>query len=1094
MLNFAHSEPRKFAEGIGRAVADRTVARMKETPLETMEFTTVELPRDDTMALDDQIKVYAKNEGLGIDGYHVDKGDDLTVRVTLYVKSRLQREEWADVAERVSLGNCSLHPSDFSEQFMSMRSHMRNATILMSGRHLQHGDAEQKNRPQEVFTNCLGQNEMILTLEHGAIEIGKIAGETVTVIAGDGQLRQSVIKEHGEQDLQRISFRAVKGGGGKFRKEVVATPNHRWVLRDGSITTSLKVGDVLMSNPDTGFAQDAEAVVHGLIFGDGTAHKRRHDATRPGTSQGRTYASIRVASKDAVRDDIHDILDAAGYPYTTPPHAKGDRVYYIGKKPHFKDVPFTNDPAYISGFIRGWWLADGSKAQFDSTEISTSDAIAAQWLEDHAALAGYAVTMHRVMERREGDGSYANGKPLHFMRLRKGVEWKVDDIEYEGRGPVFCPEEPVTRAFVLANGLLTGNCSTAPATFLSFYLLLNGSGVGRDYSDDIMAVDYANMPIVIPAISWSHPDSNSHAKGYMTIEEAKHLYADRKITVFEVPDSREGWAEAFAQIETMAFEKRREEVLILDFSGVRENGAPIGGMQGRPASGPGPMMSAIINIAKLRDAGMPAWRSALYADHYCAAVVLVGGARRAARMSTKFWRDPGVIDFIRVKAGGQFLWSSNNSVTVDAEFWQLVDSAIAQGKGHLTGDMKWALEVFEAVTDAAYNDGTGEPGFINVDTFDAKLDAPVDLDNIINPDRLKISKGATALIREVSRMGVTSEYPMITNPCGEIQLVKWGGYCVIADVVPFHAASDEEAEDAFRTATRALIRTNLMDCLYANEVKRTNRIGVGFTGLHEYALARFKYGWKDIVNEEKSKDFWQMMARFSRAVKDEAKTYATKLGVQIPHTDTTVKPAGTTSKLFGLTEGAHLPAMLEYLRWVQFRNDDPLVADYEAKGYPLKKLRSYDGTTVVGFPTVPTIVEVAKYMNLSHKLVTAAEATPEEQFEYLRLLEKYWIKGDLEEDTGNQVSFTLKYDPKVVSFEDFKQTILKNQSTVKCVSVMPQVDTTAYEYQPEQPVSKAEFERIAAAIQSTAVEESIDFEHLACEGGACPVDFSKSGI
>ena len=30
----------------------------------------------------------------------------------------------------------------------------------------------------------------------------------------------------------------------------------------------------------------------------------------------------------------------------------------------------------------------------------------------------------------------------------------------------------------------------------------------------------------------------------------------------------------------------------------------------------------------------------------------------------------------------------------------------------------------------------------------------------------------------------------------------------------------------------------------------------------------------------------------------------------------------TTSKLFGLTEGAHLPAMREYLRWVQFRNDD----------------------------------------------------------------------------------------------------------------------------------------------------------------------------
>lgn len=320
---------------------------------------------------------------------------------------------------------------------------------------------------------------------------------------------------------------------------------------------------------------------------------------------------------------------------------------------------------------------------------------------------------------------------------------------------------------------------------------------------------------------------------------------------------------------------------------------------------------------------------------------------------------------------------------------------------------------------------------------------------------------------------------MITNPCGEIQLVKWGGYCTIADVVPFHAESDDEAEDAFRNATRALIRTNLMSFIYDAEVKRTNRIGVGFTGIHEYALKRFGFGWKDLVDEQKSLPFWKTLARFSRAVKQEAKVYATKLGVAVPHTDTTVKPAGTTSKLFGLSEGAHLPAMKEYLRWVQFRNDDPLVEEYKAQGYPVKRLKTYEGTTVVGFPTVPTIVELARNLGLEDKVITAAEATPEEQFEYLRLLEKYWIAGDMDADTGNQVSYTLKYDPKTVSFEDFKESILKNQPTVKCVSVMPQVDTTAYEYQPEQPITKAEFERIAAQIQETQVEESIDFEHLA---------------
>lgn len=204
----------------------------------------------------------------------------------------------------------------------------------------------------------------------------------------------------------------------------------------------------------------------------------------------------------------------------------------------------------------------------------------------------------------------------------------------------------------------------------------------------------------------------------------------------------------------------------------------------------------------------------------------------------------------------------------------------------------------------------------------------------------------------------------------------------------------------------------------------------------------------------------------------------------------------TTSKLFGLTEGAHLPAMLQYLRWVQFRNDDPLVAEYKAKGYPTKRLRDYDNTTVVGFPTVPEIVHLAKRLGLEDKLVTAAEATPAEQFEWLRLLEKWWIRGgpDVEEDTGNQVSYTLKYFPEKVSFKTFQNEIRLNQPTVKCVAVMPQIDTTAYEYQPEQSVSKGEFERITAAIADTPMEESVDFEHLACEGGACPVDFEKNGI
>lgn len=669
------------------------------------------------------------------------------------------------------------------------------------------------------------------------------------------------------------------------------------------------------------------------------------------------------------------------------------------------------------------------------------------------------------------------------------------------------------------------NCSTAATTFLSFYLLLNGSGVGRCYDDAMMVVDYRNMPIVVPVIDSHHKDVASGEINALDFRNATHLYhgnvADvhtaghRRMHRFEVPDSREGWAAAIEKIESMTFSGMfKEDVLILDFSKVRPRGSPIGGMQNRPASGPGPLMAAISAIARLRDAGMEPWRAAMYADHYMAECVLVGGARRAARMATKDWRDAQVIDFIQVKRGG-FLWSSNNSVTVDAEFWDRVKMPVGAMLGLKKSEILLTLhakEVFRHVNEAAYHDGTGEPGFINVDklVWNDEGTEVFDDGDFAESSRFKIALETKRLTRALVEAWKGLKYKVITNPCGEIVLNLLCGYCVIADVVPFHSgpkhpgvavdwseqvkdAWDADAEDAFRTATRALIRTNTMESLYGKEVKRTNRIGVGFTGIHEYAWARFGYGWKDLVNEEKSKDFWLMMSRFKRAVQEEALVYSRTLGVNVPHTNTTVKPAGTTSKLFGLTEGEHLAAMREFLRWVQFRNDDPLIEDYRAKGYPVRELKTYSGTTIVGFPTTPTICS----LGMGDKLVTAGEATPEEQFEFLRLTEKYWIVGVQEdgvtplEDRGNQVSYTLKYKPNEVSYDSFVDTMLNQMSTVRCCSVMPQIDTSAYEYQPEQPLSKHEFELIAQAIKEDLAED-IGMEHVDCSTGACPIDFKGS--
>ncbi len=653
------------------------------------------------------------------------------------------------------------------------------------------------------------------------------------------------------------------------------------------------------------------------------------------------------------------------------------------------------------------------------------------------------------------------------------------------------------------------NCATAPASFILFYLLLNGSGVGSSYDDDMCLVDWDNAPTLRCVLDETHADFDYSA--HESVRNAKHKYGSgRNILWFEVPDTREGWGKAVEMFENAAFERiHSHKLLILDFSKVRPKGSPIKGMQNRPSSGPVPLMNALQKVASIKGAGLPQWLQAMYADHYLSECVLVGGARRAARMATKTWRDKTVLDFIAVKRPIEyhgstldeiiayradhpvppeaFLWSSNNSVMVDEEFWELVH--LKRGASGYDSDLaRHARKVYKAIAEYSYGDGTGEPGLINAHKL---VSNPAGLDKVLKGEfftssRYQPEDDTQVYLKRLAKKAARKKYPMITNPCGEISLHMLGGFCVIADVVPYHADTLEEAEEAFRVAARALIRVNTMESVYEAEVRRTNRIGVGMTGVHEFAWKFFKLGFRDLVDEEKSADFWNTLDIFNAVVREEAVDYAKELGVEVPHTALTIKPAGTTSKLFSLSEGWHLPSMAWYLRWVQFRSDDPLIGKYRKLGYPVRSLRSYEGTTIVGFPTEPVLAG----LGLGDKLVTAAEATPEEQYKWLQLGEKYFIHGSAPGDQGNQISYTLKYDPDKVDFKHFSKMLKKYQPTISCCSVMPQTDTTAHEYQPEEPMTKAQYEAVAADIKRGAAED-IDRQHVDCGAGACPIDFEE---
>jgi hypothetical protein len=304
---------------------------------------------------------------------------------------------------------------------------------------------------------------------------------------------------------------------------------------------------------------------------------------------------------------------------------------------------------------------------------------------------------------------------------------------------------------------------------------------------------------------------------------------------------------------------------------------------------------------------------------------------------------------------------------------------------------------------------------------------------------------------------------------------------------------DARVEDSVRLGVRFLTRANSMDALYAEEVARTNRIGIGPTGLHEWAWLRFGFDFNDLLDEVKSAPFWSMLGHLSEAAKQEGAIYADELGLVRPTTVTTVKPAGTTSKLFGLTEGAHLPARRQYLRWVQFKgvqdaetgdwapDSDPLLAEYADRGYPMRTLKTFPGMTVVGFPTVPLLMR----LGLGQRSVTAGEASPAAQYLWLRLLEEHWIGAE----QGNQVSYTLKIFTDRHDLDSFRAIVREQQPTVRCCAVLPSRPDheLGYEYLPEEEVSAEDFAAIVQGIEDGMAREGIDLVHLQCAGGVCPI-------
>jgi DNA polymerase I len=311
-----------------------------------------------------------------------------------------------------------------------------------------------------IYHNCFSGSERYITAE-GYKSFADTVGTVQEVWDGTSWTKAEICC-FGKQPVQRISF-APKGRKTKAFVDVVATPDHRWVLANRRYeTTKLRVGDVVaMDAPKVSWSRESEGFLHGLVFADGTLlHKGE-----PRQRDGKIRHQLRLCGDKAEYLQLFEGIDNCRWTY--PESYDGDPQIYLSIDENWKQVPDSRASSeYIRSFIEGWLTFDGGCGSAGRRRILSSvDKEAMEWAKEHAAVAGLIAVGFSKQPMSEGSFG-SKGKWLWTLTLDEPssmsgrfLGWTVKSIEPAGEENVYCAVVPSSKRFVLEAGILTGNCS-----------------------------------------------------------------------------------------------------------------------------------------------------------------------------------------------------------------------------------------------------------------------------------------------------------------------------------------------------------------------------------------------------------------------------------------------------------------------------------------------------------------------------------------------------------------------------------------------------------------------------------------------------------
>lgn len=468
----------------------------------------------------------------------------------------------------------------------------------------------------------------------------------------------------------------------------------------------------------------------------------------------------------------------------------------------------------------------------------------AKWLEDKGRRETWPETVDRYMD---------------FMKENLGN--KISSVEYNSIREAILHQEvmPSMRLMQFAGraarktNVCAYNCSfVAPSTFQDFgemiYILMCGTGVG-------FSVEHHNVE-ALPQI---------------------RKQGGIKLPVYQVDDSREGWADAFVHGMKTWYSGKDVD---FDFSNLRPAGARLYTMGGK-SSGPDPLID-LLKFTKEKILSRQGRRLKPIDVHdICCKIgeiVVSGGVRRSALLSLSDLDD---IEMREAKSGAFYNHSPHRSMANNSVAYKTKPS------------QQELMEEWLALVKS----GSGERGLFNREGLSRHL-----------PKRRKELLGD-----RVENVG--------TNPCGEI-LLQPKSFCNLTEIVARAEDTEESLLKKARIATilgtyqATLTNFSYLSRDWEQNCKEERLLGVSITGQWD----------SHVVREE------TILRKLKEEVLKINREYSKRFGINPSTCTTCTKPSGTVSQMVDSASGIHPRYAPYYIRRIRISTTDDLFKMLKEQG------------------------------------------------------------------------------------------------------------------------------------------------------------------